>query len=81
MSENSFLSDFIVFKKFISRNLIMFIYALGFIWVTYRGIITIIKRRESLFGIPGDFSERLLMGFCDLGLSENILWRVNFVNS
>jgi len=75
MTNNSSFHDFIVFKKFISTKLIMFVYAIGSLYITYRGLITIVKRGRSLLGISTDFSERLLLGLAIIVIG-NLIWRV-----
>lgn len=75
MSNQSFLNDFITFKKFISTKLIMIIYALGAIYITVNGISTIFKKRDIFFGISYGISARVFLGLGILVLG-NLVWRV-----
>ena len=75
MSNQSFLNDFITFKKFISTKLIMIIYALGAIYITISGISTIFRKRETFFGIRSGISDQVLLGLVILVLG-NLVWRV-----
>lgn len=75
MANDSFLSDFIAFKKFLSRTLILIVYALGFVFITIKGFSTMFEKQESFFGMRSDISGQILLGLAIL-IFGNLLWRI-----
>jgi len=75
VANENFLSDFVSFKKFISTTLIIIIYAVGFIYITTKGISTIVENRYSFLGMGSDSSERLLAGLAIIVVG-NLAWRI-----
>jgi len=78
MSEKTGFHDFISFKKFISRTLIIIVYVLGAAWITISGIIYIIPKTERIPYL-GDYTRTSnLQGLIGIGIIiiGNLLWRI-----
>ncbi|MDD8026717.1 MAG: DUF4282 domain-containing protein [Acidobacteriota bacterium] len=76
MSQNDTLSDFLSFKKFISRTLIIVVYLIGALWTTISGFIYMFKRTEIPFiGRYSGGSTQILVGLAII-IIGNITWRI-----
>jgi len=75
VANENLLSDFVSFKNFISSKLIVIVYAIGFIYITVKGISQILEKRSGFFGMGSDFSERLLAGLAIIVVG-NLAWRI-----
>jgi hypothetical protein len=78
MSEKTGLHDFISFKKFISKTLIMIVYIIVAAWITISGIIYIIPKTERIPYL-GDYTRtsnlHILIGI-GIIIVGNLLWRI-----
>jgi hypothetical protein len=75
VANENLLSDFVSFKNFISSKLIVIVYAIGFAYITIKGLSTIIERRSGFLGIGSDFEGRLLAGLAIIVVG-NLAWRI-----
>lgn len=75
MANKPDLSDFMSFKHFITTKLMIIIYALGAVYITYQGVTKIFakSRMDFDFGSYSDSSILLGLGIILIG---NLLWRI-----
>jgi hypothetical protein len=79
MSVRFDLNDFIAFKHFISRALIIIVYVIGVLFITVGSFLMMIPKRDSLFGSTFSYGNtsgsQIFLGLLGI-LVGNLIWRI-----